>query len=90
MRKRQLEQARTSDAAGAKGGEAKDSVELTTKDQGTIARYVGVLKGMDPTNLHKLEDLKARIANGSYTADAEELADMILGLSDGRDDRRGA
>ncbi len=47
-------------------------------DAGTIERYVSVLKTMNPVSLHKVEDLRARIANGTYTADAEELADLIL------------
>jgi anti-sigma28 factor (negative regulator of flagellin synthesis) len=50
-------------------------------DAATIGRYVNVLKTMDPVSLHKVEDLRARIADGSYTADPEELADLLL---DGR------
>ena len=48
-------------------------------DIATISRYVDVLKTMNPANLHKVEDLRARIADGSYSADPEELADLILG-----------
>lgn len=96
QRKRQLEQARgtgeSKSAGGGQGsGSGKDSVEISSKDQSVVAKYVSVLKGMDPANLHKLEDLKNRIAKGTYTAEPGELADMILGLTDGRDDdRRGA
>jgi anti-sigma28 factor (negative regulator of flagellin synthesis) len=47
-------------------------------DAGTIERYVSVLKTMNPVSLHKVEDLRVRIANGTYSADPEELADLIL------------
>ena len=55
-----------------------DHAAVTT-DPSTIARYVDVLKGMNPTHLHRVEELRARIADGSYTAEPEELADLILG-----------
>ena len=48
-------------------------------DAEAIQRYVAVLKTMNPASLHRVEELRARIADGSYTADPEELADMILG-----------
>ncbi len=44
-----------------------------------VQRYVQVLKTADPARLHKVEELRARIADGSYRADPEELADLILG-----------
>jgi len=52
--------------------------QVSFGDAGAIERYVAVLKTMNPVNLHKVEDLRARIANGSYTADPEELANLIL------------
>lgn len=64
-------------AAAGTGG--ADRVDFG--DAATISRYVNVLKTMDPVSLHKVEDLRARIADGSYTADPEELADLLI---DGR------
>jgi anti-sigma28 factor (negative regulator of flagellin synthesis) len=58
------------------GGFAADQASFG--DAGTIERYVSVLKTMNPVSLHKVEDLRARIANGTYSADPEELADLIL------------
>ena len=55
-----------------------DQAAVTT-DPSTIARYVDVLKTMNPTHLHRVEELRALIADGSYTAEPEELADLILG-----------
>jgi anti-sigma28 factor (negative regulator of flagellin synthesis) len=34
---------------------------------------------MNPADLHKVDELKSRIADGSYRADPEELADLLLG-----------
>lgn len=65
-----------SHATPASSASAADAVNFG--DAGAIERYVSVLKTMDPANLHKVEDLRARIADGSYTADPEELADLLL------------
>jgi anti-sigma28 factor (negative regulator of flagellin synthesis) len=44
-----------------------------------VQRFVEALKAEDPARLHRVEDLRTRIANGQYGASAEELADLILG-----------
>ena len=65
-------------SASASANHASLSDQVSFGDVGAIDRYVAVLKTMNPANLHKVEDLRARIADGSYTADPEELADLIL------------
>jgi anti-sigma28 factor (negative regulator of flagellin synthesis) len=62
----------------AKPAPGVDQAAVTT-DPAKIARYVDVLKTMNPANLHRVEDLRARIADGSYSAEPEELADLIIG-----------
>jgi len=53
-------------------------VSATGMDQASIGRFVSVLKGMDPANVHRVEELRNRIANGSYRADPDELADLLV------------
>ncbi|MFW5752742.1 MAG: flagellar biosynthesis anti-sigma factor FlgM [Planctomycetota bacterium] len=57
-------------------GAGGDSV--STGDSAAIARFVETLKQVDPARLHRVEDLRARLAAGEYSATAEELADPIL------------
>jgi anti-sigma28 factor (negative regulator of flagellin synthesis) len=63
-----------------------DAVVLGDTSPAAIARYVGILKSMNPADLHKVEELRARIADGSFTATPDELADSLSNLLD-RDDR---
>lgn len=79
VRKRAAEAAaRAAGTPTAAAGVKSATDQVSFGDAGAIERYVAVLKTMDPTNLHKVEDLRARIADGSYTADPQELADMLL------------
>ena len=64
--------------ASGSANHASGSDQVSFGDVGAIDRYVAVLKTMNPVSLHKVEDLRARIADGSYTADPQELADLIL------------
>jgi len=48
-------------------------------DSASVSRLVGILKNMNPADLQRIDELKARIADGSYRADPEELADLLLG-----------
>jgi len=59
------------DTAAAAG----DSVELSS-DQ--AASYVAELMRHDPVDLHRVDDLRRRISEGSYQADPESLADALL------------
>jgi anti-sigma28 factor (negative regulator of flagellin synthesis) len=65
----------TSAAADTSAG--KDAAHFG--DAAAISRFVDVLKTMNPASLHRVEDLRTRIANGSYSADPEELANLIVG-----------
>ena len=64
-------------AAGAQASAGKDAAHFG--DAAAISRFVDVLKTMNPASLHRVEDLRARIADGSYSADPDELASLILG-----------
>ncbi len=84
-RKRQTDAANSRTAARAPqaGGErAADAVELGSTSAQAIARYVDILKAMNPADLHRVEDLRARIQDGTFTATAEELAGPLSELLD--------
>jgi flagellar biosynthesis anti-sigma factor FlgM len=85
-RKRQTDAANSRTAARAPqaGGEQRpaDAVELGSTSAQAIARYVDILKAMNPADLHRVEDLRARIQDGTFTATAEELAGPLSELLD--------
>jgi flagellar biosynthesis anti-sigma factor FlgM len=60
---------------------ASDQVQISPQQ---IDRYVQILKSMNPADLHRVEELRARISNGSYRADAEELAGPLADLLGGQ------
>lgn len=69
-------------ASAGPGAQSGDQADLASGlDAGTVERYVSVLKTMNPLNLHRVEDLRQRIADGSYSTDPDELADLLLGGS---------
>jgi flagellar biosynthesis anti-sigma factor FlgM len=64
-------------------GESTDSVRLSAPAPEVIAGWVAALKDLAPERLHRVEELRARIADGSYTADPEDLAGPLLDHLDG-------
>lgn len=89
LRKRQADAAasrsasKSGEANGAsKSSERSDAVELGTTSPQAIARYVDILKSMNPADLHRVEELRARIKDGSFTATPEELAGPLSDLLD--------
>lgn len=78
-RQRQSERAaraeRTAAGSGGEAGRAGSRVDLAGVD---VDRFVAELATHDPVDLHRVEDLRERIANGDYRADPEELADGLL------------
>jgi len=84
QRRRQTEQAARSasghgDAAKVPAKGADSAAVGHDFDPASVEKFVSILKTMNPLNLHKVEDLRQRIANGSYGADANELADLLMG-----------
>lgn len=77
-RRRQLDAARGSNGPIA-AGSAKADATYTGSDTAAVSRLVDILKNMNPADLQRIDELKARIADGSYRADPEELADLLLG-----------
>lgn len=73
--------AKESQSAGA-GSARRDAVELGATSPQAIARYVDILKAMNPADLHRVEELRARIQDGSFTATPDELAGPLADLID--------
>ncbi len=84
-RSRDVAQAGSTDKATASepaGGSIADSF-----DPAAVSRFVAILKNMNPVDLHRVEELRARISDGSYSADPEDLADLLSGADEPRPDR---
>jgi flagellar biosynthesis anti-sigma factor FlgM len=64
-------QAGTGAAAGA---------TFDLSDRATVARLVDAVQQLNPVDVHRVAQLRQRIADGSYRADPEELADLLLHL----------
>jgi flagellar biosynthesis anti-sigma factor FlgM len=77
-RRRQLDAARGSNGPAA-AGSAKAEATFSGADSAAVSRLVGLLKQANPADVQRIDELKARIADGSYRADPEELADLLLG-----------
>ncbi len=69
------------DAAPATGG-VVDSASLSMSHE-QIAGHVAAIRDIAPERLHRVEELRARIADGSYRADPDELAGPLLDLLGG-------
>ncbi len=77
-RRRQLDAARGQNGPGG-AASTKPDATYSGADSASVSRLVGILKNMNPADLQRIDELKARIADGSYRADPEELADLLLG-----------
>jgi flagellar biosynthesis anti-sigma factor FlgM len=83
LRKRQADAAaRTTARPGEPAPERGDAVELGATSPQAIARYVDILKAMNPADLHRVEELRARIQDGSFTASPDDLAGPLSDLLD--------
>ncbi|MEK7415820.1 MAG: flagellar biosynthesis anti-sigma factor FlgM [Planctomycetota bacterium] len=79
-----LSRRRQADAArGQKDGSssvpAQEDATYSSADSAEVGRLVQILRNMSPADVQRIDQLKARIADGSYRADPEELADLLLG-----------
>ena len=81
-RKRQTEAAASRSAAQVPETRRADDVELGDTSPQAIARFVVLLKAMNPADLQKVEELRARIKDGTFTASANELAGPLSKLLD--------
>lgn len=87
LRKRQADAAASRSAKSSESSESsassrRDAVELGSTSPQAIARYVDILKAMNPADLHRVEELRARIQDGSFTATPDELAGPLSDLID--------
>ena len=87
-RKRQNDAARvaTQGQAQTPPASAADAVQLNDSGPAAVARYVQILKAMNPVDLHRVEELRSRIRDGSYRADPKDLAGPLASLFGGGDD----
>jgi flagellar biosynthesis anti-sigma factor FlgM len=70
------------------GGEQQSAagtqVEMALDPQ-RLQKFIDTLKGMEPSDLHRVEELRQQINDGSYQAQAGDLVDDLLAfLDDGR------
>jgi flagellar biosynthesis anti-sigma factor FlgM len=65
--------------SAAKSAGVSDTLTKSGFDHANVSQFVAILKDMNPLDLHKVEDLRQRIADGSYSTDPDELADLLLG-----------
>src|ERR1043165_6067679 len=84
-RKRQNDVARQGQAQPPPAANTGDAVQLSDSSPAAVARYVQILKAMNPVDLHRVEELRSRIRDGSYRADPEELAGPLASLFSGDD-----
>jgi len=77
-RRRQLDAARGQNGL-ASAGTSKPDATYAGGDSAAVSRLVDIVKNMNPADLQRIDQLKSRIADGSYRADPEELADLLLG-----------
>lgn len=77
-RRRQLDAARGGVGSSA-GSTSKPDASFSAGDSAAVGRLVDILRNANPADLQRIDELKERIANGSYRADPEELADLLLG-----------
>ena len=83
-RKRQSEAAaKPAGAEPTPSSGSRDAVRLNEISPQQIDRYVQILKSMNPADLHRVEELRTRIRNGSYHADAEGMAGPLADLLGG-------
>ncbi len=76
-RRRQIDAARGQSGPASDAG--KPDATFSGSDSAAVARLVDVLKNMNPADVQRIDELKERIADGSYRADPGELADLLLG-----------
>lgn len=76
-RRRQLDAARG--GVGSSASTSKPDASFSASDSAAVGRLVDILRNANPADLQRIDELKERIANGSYRADPEELADLLLG-----------
>ena len=86
-RKREVE---GKDPAATKPGSSNGTTSaskglLVDVDPSRLQHFVSHLRNMDPSDIHRVEELRQQIADGSYSAEPDDLVDaLIQALDDGR------
>jgi anti-sigma28 factor (negative regulator of flagellin synthesis) len=68
--------------ANASGPTLKDQISLGNSTVADVGRYVQMLKGMPAADTSKVDNLRSRIRDGSYTANTNDLADPLTDVLD--------
>jgi anti-sigma28 factor (negative regulator of flagellin synthesis) len=76
LQKQRAETAQPNESTTTSSGSAKDSLDEGALRQ--VKELAAQVQQADHSSIHRLEDLRERIANGEYTAQPEELADILL------------
>ncbi len=82
-RRRQNDAARGRRTDVAAAQPSKPDASYAGGDAASVGRLVEILKNANPADVQRIDQLKARIADGSFRADPEELADLLLGRGRG-------
>ena len=77
-RRRQLDAARGGNAQSRQSTDKPDAI-FSPGDSAAVSQLVDILRNMNPADVQRIDELKQRIADGSYRADPEGLADLLLG-----------
>ena len=72
------QEARTADNAAPADAQQDDQLLRSDVNPAEVQRYVDVLKQMDPSDLHRVDELRQSIEDGSYSSDLNELIDPLL------------
>jgi flagellar biosynthesis anti-sigma factor FlgM len=83
-KRRQLDAARGQREVSDTAGAARPDATFSAGDTAAVGRLVDILRSMNPADVQRIDKLKEQIADGSYRADPEELADLLLGRGTGR------
>jgi flagellar biosynthesis anti-sigma factor FlgM len=77
-RRRQIDAAKGG-VGSTQSADSRPDASYAATDSAAVGRLVDILRNANPSNVQRIDALKERIANGSYRADPEELADLLLG-----------
>ncbi|TVR08403.1 MAG: hypothetical protein EA401_13970 [Planctomycetota bacterium] len=77
------------DPAAAKPGSSSASASgkgiLLDVDPSRLENFVSRLRDMDPSDIHRVEELRQQINDGRYSAETDEVIDSLMqALDDGR------
>lgn len=70
------QQSSQAQSTAAEQGDSLNARSSVSKED--VERYVDILKNMDPTDLHRVENLRQSIEDGTYNSELDELMSPLL------------